>query len=146
MSFPDQARSSREQLAPGYAVGVSEDMIRDLVHAFYAKVRQDPALGPIFEAAIGDWGPHLQRMCDFWSSVTLMSGRYHGAPMPKHAAIEGLNGAHFARWLELFAETAEEVCPPEAAALFVDRSHRIARSLQMGIAMSRGAFDGALKV
>jgi hemoglobin len=138
MSFPDAVQSHRLQISPGHALGVTEDMIRALVHAFYGKVRQDPELGPVFDAAISDWDPHLQKMCDFWSSMMLMSGRYHGAPMPAHAKLQGVGGPHFARWLQLFQETAEEVCPPEAAALFVDRAHRIAQSLQMGMAMMRG--------
>jgi hemoglobin len=138
MSFPDTVQSARLQLSPGYPLGVTEAMIESLVHAFYAKVRQDPELGPIFGAVITDWGPHLQKMCNFWSSVTLMSGRYHGTPMPAHARLVGVGPDHFGRWLQLFEETAGEVCPPEAAALFIDRARRIAQSLQMGMAVARG--------
>jgi hemoglobin len=138
MSFPDTAQSARLQLSPGHPLGVDEPMIQNLVRAFYAKVRKDPELGPIFDAVISDWGPHLQKMCDFWSSVTLMSGRYHGTPMPAHARLDGVGAEHFGRWLELFVETAGEVCPPEAAALFIDRAQRIAQSLQMGMAVARG--------
>ena len=67
--------------------GITEDMIERLVRGFYAKVRQDAVLGPIFEVRIHDWEPHLQRMCAFWSSVALMSGRYHGSPMTKHLPL-----------------------------------------------------------
>jgi hemoglobin len=45
---------------------------------------------------------------------------------------------HFDRWLALFAATAAEVCPPAAAAHFVERAHRIADSLELGIAAQRG--------
>ena len=138
MSLPEPARSARLAISPGYPLGVTEEMIETLVRAFYGKVLADETLGPIFAARIADWEPHLRKMFDFWSSVTLMSGRYHGAPMPAHARIAEIGPDHFARWLELFAETAAEVCPPEAAALFVDRAHRIAQSLQMGIAFTRG--------
>jgi hemoglobin len=138
MSFPDPAGSSRLQLSPGHSVGVTETMISQLVRAFYGKARKDPLLGPLFEAEIGDWEAHFAKLDDFWSSVTLMSGRYHGTPMQAHAKLPGLGPEHFARWLELFRETAEAVCPPDAAALFVDRAERIARSLQIGIQISRG--------
>ncbi len=138
MSVSEPIRSARLAISPGYALGVTEAMIETLVRAFYGKVRADAVLGPIFAAGIADWEPHLHRMFHFWSSVTLMSGRYHGTPMPAHARIAGIGPDHFARWLELFADTAREVCPPEAAALFVDRAQRIAQSLQMGIAVSRG--------
>jgi hemoglobin len=123
--------------SPGLAAGVTESMIRDLVHAFYAKVRVDPMLGPIFNAKIHDWDEHLAKLCKFWSSVTLLTGAYKGRPMPVHAALPDIDARHFTHWLELFAETAAEVCPPEAAALFIDRSQRIAESLQHGIAIHR---------
>ncbi|HEY4123707.1 MAG TPA: group III truncated hemoglobin [Rhizomicrobium sp.] len=61
---------------------IGEDVIRKLVFGFYVKVRKDDVLGPIFARAIGDdWDPHLEKMCDFWSSVMCMTGRYKGKPM-----------------------------------------------------------------
>jgi len=125
-------------VGPGVAVGVTEDMIAVLVHSFYAKVRRDPLLGPIFERAIGHhWDAHLAKLADFWSSVILMSGRFKGSPMTVHAALPEISPTHFARWLELFRETVRTVCPPEAAALFEAKSAMIAQSLQLGIAASR---------
>ncbi len=121
--------------APGLDAGVTEPMIRDLVHTFYARVRRDSVLGPIFNAEIANWGEHLDRLCAFWSSVTLMTGRYKGKPVPAHARLPGISNRHFARWLALFAETARELCPPAAADLFIDRSQRIAQSLQLAIAI-----------
>lgn len=130
---------SETRVGPGLAVGVTEPMIREVVHAFYAKVRADPALGPIFNRAIGDgWDTHLAKLCDFWSSVLLMTGRFKGSPMTAHSRLADIRPTHFARWLHLFEQTAEQLCPPEAAALFVARSQMIARSLQLGIAVSRG--------
>ena len=114
--------------------GVNEDMIKKVVHAFYAKVRRDPFIGPIFGRAIGqDWDPHLVKMCDFWSSVMLMSGRYKGNPMIAHLRLKSVRPDHFERWLELFRQTASETCPPEAAVAFVMRADNIARSLQLGM-------------
>lgn len=124
--------------APGVEAGVTEVMIRNLVHRFYARVREDALLGPIFNSRIEDWDAHLAKLCDFWSSVTLMTGRYKGTPMKVHAEIPDIESKHFLQWLALFAKTAEEVCPHQAAALFVDRAERIAESLQMGIAIHRG--------
>ena len=124
--------------APGAAAGVTEAMIGRLVRAFYAKVRQDPVLSPIFDRVVGDWDDHLGKLTDFWSSVILKTGRFNGAPMAAHARLPGLGEAHFARWLALFRDTAAEVCPPQAAALFVARAEMIAQSLQLGLAASRG--------
>ncbi len=113
---------------------ISEDMVRQLVHAFYTKVRADETLGPIFARVIGDdWGPHLAKMCDFWSSVMLMSGRYKGNPMIAHMRLKMVRPEHFARWLQLFRATALEECPPPIAVQFIGRADNIARSLQLGM-------------
>jgi len=117
--------------------GIDEPMIETLVHSFYGRVRVDPLIGPIFEARIADWGPHLERMCAFWSSVALMTGRYHGQPMAVHMPLP-VDAAHFDRWLALFAATAREVCPPAAADHFIERARRIAESLELGIASVHG--------
>ena len=133
------AAERRARLAPGHAAGVTEPMVRDLVYAFYDRVRADAVLGPIFDRAIGEgWDKHLPKMCDFWSSVLLMTGRFKGSPMAAHARIAEIGPAHFQRWLALFRETAAEVCPPGAAALFVGKAEMIAESLQLGIAVTRG--------
>ena len=117
--------------------GIDESMIDHLVRNFYSRARRDPLIGPIFEREVRDWEAHFARMRDFWSSVTLMSGRYHGQPMVAHQPLP-INTTHFDRWLELFAEAAREVCPPTAAAHFIERARRIADSLELGIAAQRG--------
>ncbi|HWA63831.1 MAG TPA: group III truncated hemoglobin [Caulobacteraceae bacterium] len=129
--------SSPTRIDPA-AAGVTEALIRAQVRAFYGKARRDPALGPIFDRAVTDWDYHLTKMCDFWSSVLLMTGRFRGAPMAVHAALPTLRPAHFSRWLSLFEQTAHEVCPPDAAALFITRSRMIGQSLQRHIADARG--------
>jgi hemoglobin len=121
--------------------GITEAMIERLVRGFYAKVRKDAVLAPVFEARIADWEPHLKRMCAFWSSVALMSGRYHGTPMAKHMPLP-VNAGHFDRWLELFEATARELCPPAAATHFVELARRIAASLELGIAGGQGVLLG----
>lgn len=114
-------------------------MIRTLVHAFYGRVRQEPVLGPVFERAIGEsWDAHLAKLCDFWSSVMLATGRFQGRPMQVHNRLPDIKPEHFGRWLALFEATAVEVSPPEAAALFVERARMIGRSLEMGLSVSRG--------
>jgi hemoglobin len=117
--------------------GIDEAMIERLVRAFYAKVRLDDVIGPVFNDRIADWEPHLQRMFAFWSSVALMSGRYHGQPMTLHLPLP-IDGRHFDRWLALFADTAREVCPPLAAERFMVLSRRIGESLELGLAASCG--------
>ncbi len=105
-----------------------------LVDRFYAKVRQDAELGPIFNETITDWDRHLKLLHDFWSSVMLTSGRYKGNPMAAHLRHrEQLSPALFAHWLALWEETAREVLSPGDAAAMHATASRIARSLQLGI-------------
>jgi hemoglobin len=133
----------REQITAEISerTGITEEMIERVVRAFYVRVREDAVLAPIFEARIHDWEPHLQQMCAFWSSVALMSGRYHGTPMVKHMPLP-VDAGHFDRWLALFEATARDLCPPEAEAHFVERARRIAQSLELGIATGAGVLLG----
>ena len=133
----------REQITADIVAktGITEAMIERLVHRFYDKVRGDEMLGPIFEARITSWEPHLAQMCAFWSSVALMSSRYHGAPMPKHLPLP-VDASHFDRWLALFEATAREVCPPAAQAHFIERARRIAASLELGVAGANSVLLG----
>jgi hemoglobin len=117
--------------------GIDEAMIEALVRAFYERVRHDPLIGPVFESKVQDWEAHIGRLCAFWSSVALMSGRYHGKPMQVHLPLP-IDPPHFDRWLQIFAETARDLCPPAAAAHFLDRASRIADSLELGIAAQKG--------
>jgi hemoglobin len=121
--------------------GIDETLIEQLVMGFYLRVREDALLGPMFEAHIAEWEPRLQRMCAFWSSVTLMSGRYHGQPMRVHLPLP-IDARYFDRWLALFETTARDVCPPQSADFFIDRAHRIAQSLEFGVAAARGIMLG----
>ena len=133
-----RARATAEIVA---RTGIDAAMIETLTRAFYAKVREDPLIGPVFNERITDWEPHLQRICAFWSSVALMSGAYRGNPMELHLPLP-IDAGHFDRWLALFQETARETCPPAAAEHFIDRAHRIAQSLEMGIAAGQGVLLG----
>jgi hemoglobin len=135
-------RSAEERRAAIVALtqketGIDETMIETLVRAFYARVRRDPLLAPIFQSRIAEWEPHLDNMFAFWSSLTLQAGRYHGQPMAKHMPLL-VDAHHFDRWLALFEETARDVCPPAAAERFIERARRVAESLELGVAGANG--------
>jgi hemoglobin len=137
--LPSDANDRRASLSRGIMAetGIDEAMIGRLVRTFYREVRADPILGPIFNARITNWDDHIEKLCAFWSSVALMSGRYHGQPMQAHVALP-VQRSHFDRWLDLFERTAIETCGPSAAAHFVVRARRIADSLELGIASAQG--------
>ena len=113
---------------------IDEAGLERLVHAFYARVREDAELGPIFNAAIADWPEHLGKLSAFWSSVMLTSGRYKGQPVPAHLKHrDRITPALFARWLALWGETARELMSPGAAAALEAKAARIAESLQFAL-------------
>ena len=116
--------------------GLDGDVLRDLVQRFYVKVRADRVLGPIFAARIADWPPHLERMVAFWSSVALMTGQYHGRPVPAHTPLP-IKAVHFDQWLTLFRATAHETCTPAGAAHVILRAERIAQSLHIAVASAQ---------
>jgi hemoglobin len=120
--------------------GITEAMIADVVDKFYQRVRKDPLLATVF-ARVGDWNEHLARLRAFWSSVVLMSGRYHGQPIQAHFPLS-IEPRHFDRWLALFEETTRDVCPPAAAATFMEKARRIADSFEMAMATRRGQIAG----
>ena len=117
--------------------GLDEAVLSRLVSDFYEHVRSDPGLGPIFEARIENWPAHLSRMVDFWSSVALMTGRYHGTPMQVHTGLP-VDESHFEHWLALFRTVARQVCTPAGADYVIERAERIARSIQLGISVHSG--------
>ena len=118
---------------------ITEEAIRRLVDRFYARARRDELLGPVFARAVGEgegdeaWAAHLARVSDFWSSVMLRSGRYHGDPFSMHLRLPDLQPAMFDRWLTLFGETCAELFEPDVADALCERAERIARSLRMGL-------------
>jgi hemoglobin len=111
---------------------ITEPAIALLVDRFYAKARLDPMIGPVFNNAVQDWDEHLRKLCDFWSSVMLTSGRYKGNPMAVHMQ-QPIQPEFFARWLALWRETADEVFTPRVAAQFHERAERIAESLKLAL-------------
>ena len=115
----------------------TEEEISRMVHAFYARVRQDDVLGPIFDAHVHDWDLHLSRLVDFWSAMLRRTGRFTGAPMPKHAVLPGLSAALFERWLGLFREITDAQPNRAMAAQARAMAQRIAQSLWMGYQASR---------
>ena len=74
---------------------------------------------------------------DFWSAILRRTGRFSGAPMPRHAALPGLDAALFQRWLALFRRTADEQPNRAMAEQACLMAGRIAQSLWMGYQLSR---------
>jgi len=86
----------------------SEADIRLLVDSFYAKVKTDDLLGPIFLQKLGNnWEQHLDVMYKFWGMALLGENGYSGHPLSKHLTLP-IDETHFNRWLNLFLKTLTE--------------------------------------
>jgi len=131
-SLVDHVRPVAEK--PLNHAGVDRASIVGLVREFYARLRRNERLGPIFAREItGDWEPHLEKMTDFWCSVVLKTGDYHGRPVPAHLKLKDVTEADFDIWLAMFSQTAAELFAPEVASVFVDWAKRIATSLKLAM-------------
>ncbi|MEC9434836.1 MAG: group III truncated hemoglobin [Pseudomonadota bacterium] len=140
----DVARARREIQAEAARLGIDDAYVSTLVETFYARVRADPALGPVFEREVGDdWPAHLARLKDFWASVAFNAGRYSGRPVQVHRALTGVAPGHFATWLGIFEATLRDTAPsPAAADHFLSRAHRIAATLRAAMFGPEAAGSG----
>lgn len=117
----------------------TEEEVTRLVHGFYAVVRQDALLGPIFDTHVRDWDRHLPTMVDFWSGALRGTARFRGTPMPKHAALPGLNAQLFQRWLALFRQTTATLGNEPMAERANELAGRIAESLWYGYQINQSS-------
>jgi hemoglobin len=112
---------------------VTREALTQLVHDFYADVRADDKLGPVFDGAIGDhWDTHLARMVEFWSTVMLGTHSFRGNVFGKHMALEGVEREHFLRWITLWHKHTDRLFAPPAARELQQTAHGIARNLFYG--------------
>lgn len=148
MSDPHPLTSAARarKIAEADGLGIDAAFIDRLVERFYARVREDAVLGPIFDARIADWPPHLSRMKAFWGAVLRGGGGFSGNPMLKHIAIPGIGRAEFDRWLALFEQVLGEIeQQPAASELIAARAHMIADSLVTGIQIHRDGIRPGFK-
>ena len=93
---------------PATSNPLSRDSLRALVHAFYADVRRDAALAPVFDAAIGaHWETHLERMVEFWCTMMLDTRSFSGSVFGTHMQLKGVEPLNFERWM-----SGAVRCPP----------------------------------
>ncbi|WP_374273785.1 group III truncated hemoglobin [Brevundimonas sp.] len=116
--------------------------IAAVVDLFYDRVRRDPMLGPVFNAAVEDWPRHLHRLKAFWSTVMLASGRYKGDPMAAHLPhADAMTAPAFARWLSLWRATTNELLAAGPALAMQARAERIARNLSRAVVPETNSGD-----
>lgn len=115
-------------------LALDEPGLAQLVDAFYAAVRADELIGPLFNDAIADWPHHLGKLASFWSSVMLSTGSYKGQPMPAHIKHKArISPDMFERWLAIWRDTTNRLMAPEDARALQEKAARIAESLSLAL-------------
>lgn len=112
---------------------LNRDQINLVVANFYAKVRADKVLGPVFAAHVTDWRAHEIKIGNFWSNAILRTHSYDGNPMQAHIAAGNVKSEYFVTWLALFDEVLAQELPREAALVWSHLAHRIGRGLSSGL-------------
>jgi len=128
-----------QAIASGYEhhddAGITVPVVRGVIVAFYAKVRRDPVLGPVFENIVGDhWDAHVEKVCSFWFYVTRLDRSYNARDfMPAHVKHPTIQTALLPIWLRLFRQTAKELCTADVADALIDIAERMAVSIEMSL-------------
>lgn len=128
MSAPPANESADNQVTVFEVVGGRAALLEFLRH-FYADVRQDSVIGPIFNRQIHDWPAHLEKIADFWALQTGGPSGYRGGFGAAHLRL-GLEEAHFRRWLMLWELNCKSRLEPVAAAWLIARAHELAGNLR----------------
>lgn len=112
----------------------SKEDIKKLVDEFYAHIKVDNLLGPIFtDITKVDWASHLPNMYSFWENILFYSGGYNGNPLITHQRIHTLfplTSSHFDRWEVIFINTVDAIFEGEKAILAKTRAMQISKVLQ----------------
>ena len=126
-SAPDHRKSDPD---------LSAALIHEVVFAFYAKVPEDPLLGPVFFEIIGeDWSAHIEKVAAFWRYTNGIDRTYHARDfMPAHLKHPQIQATLLPRWLMLFRETVRHACTKEVADHLIDIAERMAVSIEMSFA------------
>lgn len=112
----------------------AEAAIAALVPAFYERVQADELIGPVFAHAVEDWDRHHARLIDFWSSVTMGTGRFKGSPMQAHfRQKDRITPEMFDRWLALWEDITNEMLPPAAAREVQAKARNMGESFRLAL-------------
>ncbi len=113
-----------------------------LVRAFYAKVRKDEVLGPIFNNTITDWESHLELLTNFWETQLFLKRLYHGNPVTAHQKVDekmnhSITSEHFGLWLNLWFQTIDELFTGDVTWIAKNRAQKMSTMLFMQIFKNR---------
>lgn len=116
--------------------------IHNVVTQFYAKIRKEDKLGPIFNHMIQDWDEHLNRLTDFWETNLLSVINYKGNPIKVHQQVDAtfpeiITEHHFGIWLRLWFTTIDELYTGEKTETAKRRARKMSTHLHIKMYESR---------
>jgi hemoglobin len=108
------------------------------VSSFYAKIRKDTVLGPIFNQIVTDWEPHLELLTDFWETQLFLKRKYFGNPVTVHQEVDDkmqhtITPEHFGLWMNLWFATIDELFEGETAYIAKNRAQKMSTMLYLKI-------------
>lgn len=122
-------------------IPITRPQIEEVVKHFYARVRMDPVLGPLFIGILSTdpeiWHTHEAKIANFWANAILHERSYDGNPMLVHSGISAIEPDMFTNWLALFDHTLSAKLPPDIALQWSTLAHRIGRGLRMGLDLQK---------
>jgi len=115
-----------------------------LVNRFYAKIRKDELLGPIFNDHISEvqWPEHLIKLTDFWETNLFRISKFKGNPSSKHIKVDtnlgyNIEKKHFTTWLNIWFETVDEMFNGELATKAKESARKMATGQFLTIRKNR---------
>lgn len=111
-----------------------------LVRSFYAKVRSDKLLAPIFNTIIAEdqWEEHLEKLTDFWETNLFGVIKFKGNPGKAHQEVDkyfnhSISPEHFGRWINLWITTINENFQGEKAEKAMESARKMGTYQYMAI-------------
>ncbi|WP_276502877.1 group III truncated hemoglobin [Terrimonas pollutisoli] len=105
-----------------------------LMTAFYEKVKNDDAIGFIFnDIARVNWDHHIPIICDFWETLLLDAASYKKNAMEVHYILNRkvpFQEIHFEQWLKFFFETVDQLFSGKIANMAKTKAKSIAALMQ----------------
>jgi hemoglobin len=122
----------------------SREDVSELVHLFYAQIRKDNFLGPIFNGMIQEerWPEHLEKLTDFWETNLFGIPKFKGNPVVAHLKTDAMvqerfkdliDQRHFEHWLALWERTVNENFVGERAERAVQAAKRMSVGQQLAL-------------
>lgn len=116
--------------------------VSTLVHTFYARVRENEAIGHFFNETINDWRHHLEKLTDFWESNLFMVSKFSGNPARAHRGVDekfdqSISQEHFGEWLNMWFQTIDDLFEGDRANIAKNRARNMAHNLFMNLYQSR---------